>query len=176
MFSKLWEIFQRKIKTLKVITVHKKSASNFALSKNIPMGNYSNYQHSELTSEIIKAAYFVHDYLGFGFLESVYEQALEVRLLQQGYDVIRQHPIKVYFEGEEVGNFKADLIVNDLIILELKAVETIHKRHEVQLVNYLKSTEIEIGLLINFGEKLEIKRRVFSNSQKKGGNRIPNSF
>ncbi|MFK7771292.1 MAG: GxxExxY protein [Saprospiraceae bacterium] len=140
------------------------------------MKNNTNYQHSELTSEIIKSAYYVHDYLGFGFLESVYERALEVRLLQQGYNVKRQYPIKVYFECEEVGDFKADLIVNDLIIVELKAVGNIHTKHEVQLVNYLKSTEIEVGLLINFGEELRVKRRVFSNNQKRKGNRIPGSF
>ncbi len=140
------------------------------------MKNNTNYQHSELTSEIIKSAYFVHDYLGFGFLESVYEKALEVRLLQQGYDVKRQQPVKVYFEGEEVGDFRADLIVDDLVIVELKAVENLHKIYEVQLVNYLRSTEIEVGLLINFGEELKIKRRMFSNERKKAGNRIPNSF
>ncbi|MFK8007226.1 MAG: GxxExxY protein [Saprospiraceae bacterium] len=140
------------------------------------MRNSPNYQHSELTSEIIKSAYYVHDYLGAGFLESVYENALEIRLLQLGYDVKRQYPIRVYFEMEEIGSFRADLIVNDLVILELKAVENIHPKHEVQLVNYLKSTEIEVGLLINFGEELKVKRRVFSNNQKRKGNRIPGSF
>jgi len=138
------------------------------------MSNYDNYKHSELTKEIISAAYEVFNYFGFGFLESVYENALKIELEERGFtNVVCQQPIKVYYKGRLSGDFKADLVVNDCVIIELKAVEEIIPRHEVQLVNYLKSTEIEVGLVINFGEKLKIKRRVFSNFQKRKSNRIP---
>jgi len=135
--------------------------------------NYSNYLHTETTEQIIKAAYYVYNYLGSGFLESVYEKSLELRLKQIGHSVIRQDPIKVYFEEELVGDFRADLIVDDKVIVELKAVEDLHPIYEVQLVNYLKATEIEVGLLINFGNKITIKRRVFSNFRKITEKRIP---
>ena len=138
------------------------------------MSNYDNYKHSELTKEIISAAYEVFNYFGFGFLESVYENALKIELEERGLtNLVSQQPIKVYYKGRISGDFKADLIVNDCVIIELKAVETIIPKHEVQLVNYLKSTEIEVGLVINFGEELKITRRVFSNFQKKKNNRIP---
>jgi len=137
------------------------------------MNNYTNYKHSDLTSKIIKLAYYVYDYLGYGFVESVYEKALAKKLREAGFIVDTQKHIKVYFEEELVGEFKSDITVDNCVILELKAVEKIHPRHEVQLVNYLKSTEIEVGLLINFGEELQIKRRVFSNDRKRNMNRIP---
>ena len=127
---------------------------------------YSNYLHSDLTEQIIKAAYYVFNYLGTGFLESVYEKSLALKLKQEGFSVKRQEPIKVYFEEELVGDFRADLVVDDKVIVELKAVEEVHPIHEVQLVNYLRATEIEVGLLINFGNKITIKRRVFSNLRK----------
>ncbi len=132
-----------------------------------------NYLHTGLTKEIISCAYYVLNYLGSGFLESVYEKSMELRLKQLGHFVKRQEPVKVYFEESLVGDFRADLIVNDLVIVELKAVEELHPIHEVQLVNYLKATEIEVGLLINFSEKLTVKRRVYSNSRKIKEGRIP---
>jgi len=131
------------------------------------------YPHADITEKIIEAAYYVYDYHGFGYLESVYENSMAIKLRQMGFDVKTQHPIKVYFEGEVVGDFKADLIIDDTIIVELKAVESMHKRHEVQLVNYLKSTEVEIGLLINFGDELKFKRKIFSNNRKRDLRRIP---
>jgi len=134
---------------------------------------YSNYLHSDLTEQIIKAAYYVFNYLGTGFLESVYEKSLALKLKQEGFLVKRQEPIKVYFEEELVGDFRADLVVDEKVIVELKAVEELHPIHEVQLVNYLKATEIELGLLINFGNKITIKRRVFSNLRKIIEGRIP---
>jgi len=137
------------------------------------MRDYTNYKHSELTSEIIQAAYYVYNYFGFGHLESVYEKALMIRLGEMGFQVECQKPIKVYFEGELVGDFRADLVVNNTVIIELKAVEKLHPRHEVQLVNYLKCTEIEVGLLINFGDELKFKRKVFSNERKRGERYIP---
>lgn len=130
------------------------------------MENLSNYKHSELTGQIIKEAYFVYNYLGFGFLESVYEKALEIRLKKAGLIVKRQDSIKVFFEEEVVGKYITDLSVNNKVIVEVKAVEMLHPKHEVQLVNYLKATEIEIGLLINFGENINITRRVLSNEKK----------
>lgn len=137
------------------------------------MSNQHNFKHSELTSEIIKAAYYVYEYHGFGHLESVYQNSLAICLRKRGFKVTIQQAITVYFETEVVGDFKADLVVNNMVIIELKAVEKIHPKHEVQLVNYLKSTEIEVGLLINFGEELKIKRKVFNNELKRLQRRIP---
>lgn len=127
----------------------------------------SNYQHSDLTEKVIKAAFAVHSTLGFGFLESVYEEALCIELDKMGLEFKSQHPIKVSYRGKQIGDFKADLIVEDKVIVELKAVETVHPKHEVQLVNYLKATQVEVGLLLNFATSLEIKRKVFSNSRRK---------
>jgi GxxExxY protein len=137
------------------------------------MSDYTNYKHSEITGRIIKEAYYVHNYLGFGFVESIYEKSLVIRLEKAGFFVVTQQPIKVYFEGTLVGDFKADLVVNDCVIVELKAVEEIHPKHEVQFVNYLRATEIEVGLVINFGEEIKCKRKVFSDSRKISENRIP---
>ena len=133
----------------------------------------NNYKHSELTSQIIKAAYYVYNYFGFGHLESVYEKALQIKLNKMGFKVESQQPIVVYFEETVVGNFRTDLIVEDVVIIEIKAVERLHPRHEVQLVNYLKCTEIEVGLLINFGEQLQLKRKVFDNERKRNQKFIP---
>lgn len=125
-----------------------------------------NYLHSDLTKKIIRAAYDVFDELGFGFLESVYEKAFEKILLERGHKVSRQFSIPVFFRGEQIGDFRADLIVDGKVIIELKAVENLHPIHDAQLINYLKATEIEIGLLFNFGEKLQFKRKIFSNKRK----------
>ena len=125
-----------------------------------------NYLHSDLTKKIIRAIYDVFDELGFGFLESVYEKTLEKILVEQGHKVSRQFAIPVFFRGNQVGDFRADLIVDNLVILELKAIENLHSIHETQLINYLKATEIEVGLLINFGEKLQFKRKIFTNDRK----------
>ena len=137
------------------------------------MSNLHNFKHSDLTSEIIKAAYYVYEYHGFGHLESVYQNSLAICLRKRGFKVTIQQAITVYFETEVVGNFKADLVANNMVIIEIKAVEKIHPKHEVQLVNYLKSTEIEVGLLINFGEELKVKRKVFNNELKRLQRRIP---
>jgi len=126
-----------------------------------------NYKHTDVTERIIKESFYVYNTLGGGFLEKVYENALFKRLNKQGIGVKQQFPVTVLFEGEEVGEYFADLIVENKVIVELKAVETIHPIHEVQLVNYLKATNIEVGLLINFGPEIEIKRKVFSVNHKK---------
>jgi GxxExxY protein len=120
-----------------------------------------NYIHSELTDKIIGCAYDVYNQLGFGFMEKVYENAMMIKLPQKGLEVVQQAPINVYFENVLVGEYFADIPVNSKVILELKAVSSLSKTHEVQLVNYLKTTNIKVGLLINFGEKLKIVRRVF---------------
>jgi GxxExxY protein len=126
----------------------------------------NDYLHKELTSEIIKRFYIVYNVLGYGFLEKVYEKALKYELEKAGLLVERQKPINVYYETELVGEYYADLFVENKVILELKAAETICEEHENQLINYLKATEIEVGLLLNFGKKPEIKRKAFSNINK----------
>ena len=118
------------------------------------------FKHGELSKAIIGAFYQVYNQLGYGFLERVYENALRHELQKQGYDVVSQVPIRVTYDGVIVGKFFADLLVNEKIILELKAVESITDGHKAQLVNYLKATGIEVGLLLNFGPKAEIVRKV----------------
>ena len=119
-----------------------------------------NYVHSNLTEKIIGFAYDVYNVLGSGFLEKVYENALSAKLHKSGLSVAQQAPVNVYFEGELVGEYFADLLVDGKIIVELKAVSELSKIHEVQLINYLKATGLKVGLLINFGEKVKIIRRV----------------
>ena len=118
-------------------------------------------KYSDLTEKIIKAAYKVHNVLGFGFLEKVYKNALIIELKRMGLKVSSEIPIKVYYRDEIVGEYVADIIVEDKVILELKAVKDLAEVHEVQLVNYLKATGIEVGLLINFGHSVKVKRKVF---------------
>ncbi len=123
-----------------------------------------NYKHTEVTDKILKAFYIVYNTLGYGFLERVYENALFIELEERGLLVEKQKKIKVYYEEKEVGEYYADLIINDCVIIELKAAESLLEEHEYQLINYLKATEIEVGLLLNFGKKPELKRKVFSTS------------
>jgi GxxExxY protein len=116
---------------------------------------------ANLTEKIIGCAYKVYNTLGFCFLESVYGNALLIELKKMGFKVEEQKLIQVFYEGEVVGNFRADIVVDDLIILELKSVEAIIKQHEVQLVNYLTATFKPVGLILNFGpQKVEVKRKV----------------
>ncbi len=123
--------------------------------------------HQNITEIIIKAFYKVYNNLGYGFLEKVYENALFHELKEEGLYCEKQKPIKVYYEGLVVGEYFADIIVNDCVILELKAAEFLIEEHEYQLLNYLKATDIEIGLLLNFGKKAEFKRKIFTNNRKK---------
>lgn len=129
------------------------------------MMNADNYKHSDITEKIIKAFYKVYNTLGYGFLEKVYQNSLFIELVAMGLFVKKQEKIKVYYEGKEVGEYYADLIADGCVIVELKAAETLCEEHEFQLINYLKTTEIEVGLLLNFGKKLEFKRKVFSNQK-----------
>jgi GxxExxY protein len=118
-------------------------------------------QHKELTEKIITAAYQVYNKMGFGFLESVYEKCLLIELKKGDLQAESQKPIIVKYENEVVGEFKADIIVEDTVILEIKSVKHIVKAHEVQLVNYLVATGKPIGLVLNFGEqRVEVKRKV----------------
>ncbi len=122
--------------------------------------------HSEITEKIIRVFYKVNNTLGFGFLEKVYENAMAIELRRMGCKVRQQKNIKVYYENEEVGDYYADLLVDDLVIVELKASESLCEEHEAQLINYLKATKIEVGLLLNFGKKAEFKRKIFTNDKK----------
>ena len=118
-------------------------------------------EYKELTEKIIACAYRVYNKMGSGFVESVYEKCLIIDLLKAGFLIEAQKAISVFYDGENVGEFIADIIVNDTVILELKAVKQLAKAHEVQLVNYLTATGKPVGLLINFGEdKVEIKRKI----------------
>lgn len=124
------------------------------------------YLHSELTHSIIRAFYDVYNELGFGFLEKVYENAMAIELRQRGFVVGQQTPIPVWYHGHQVGAYYADLIVNDCVILELKAAECLVEDHEKQLLNYLKASDIEVGLLLNFGHKAEVRRKVYETARK----------
>lgn len=124
------------------------------------------YLHSELTKEIISAFYEVYNTLGYGFLEKVYENSLMIELMDRGFKVENQKSINVYFKGRITGEYFADIVVEDKVILELKAVEKLNEEHEFQLINYLKASQIEIGLLLNFGKNPQICRKVFSNKNK----------
>ena len=118
-------------------------------------------EYKNVTETIIGCAYRVYNKMGFGFLESVYEKCLLIELLKAGLDAESQKPITVYYDDEIVGEFVADIIVNDTVILELKSVRRVVKAHEVQLVNYLVATGKPIGLILNFGgSKVEVKRKV----------------
>ena len=122
--------------------------------------------HENMTKKIIEAYYKVYNSLGYGFLEKVYENALKIELKRLNLKVDQQKNIKVFYDEFEVGDYFADLIVEDLVIVELKAAESICEEHEAQLINYLKATNLEVGLLLNFGKKAEFKRKVFSNDRK----------
>lgn len=124
------------------------------------------YKYQDLTEQIIGAFYNVYNRLGYGFLERVYENAMVIELQMMGLKVEQQMPIKVRYRGHVVGEYCADLVVEDKVIIELKAVSTFLPAHEAQLLNYLKATPYEVGLLLNFGPSPTKKRRVFDNDKK----------
>ena len=123
-------------------------------------------KHSDLSDKIIKVFYEIHNELGYGFSERVYQKALGIALRQIGLKVEEQLPIKIYFRGQEIGEYFADMVVNDVILIELKAVVQIIEEHEAQLLNYLKSTKIEVGYVMNFGKSAVFKRKVLDNERK----------
>jgi GxxExxY protein len=125
-----------------------------------------NYKHQELTQAIIHAFYEVYNELGHGFLESVYEEAIFRVLTADRVNVQRQYPLPVWFRGEQIGEFRADLVVAEKIIVELKAVKALEPFHDAQLLNYLRASDLEVGLLLNFGPAPKLKRLVFANEKK----------
>lgn len=124
-------------------------------------------KHGELTEKIIGIFYDVYNELGYGFLESVYEKAMLKALRSASLRVASQVSVPVWFRGEQVGDFYADLVVEDVVILELKAARRAERAHEAQLLNYLKATDVEVGLLLNFGEHPEFRRLLLDNERKK---------
>lgn len=124
------------------------------------------YKYKELTDIIINAFYKVYNTLGYGFLEKVYRNALIIELTQRGLTVEPEVALTVQYEGKVVGAYFTDIVVNSLVILELKAVDTIVSEHEAQILNYLRATNLEVGLILNFGPKPQIRRKVFDNSRK----------
>ncbi len=124
-------------------------------------------KHHEITQRIIGIFYEVYNVLGYGFLEKVYQSAMELRLNKAGLSVAPQHPIEVHFDGQVIGEYFADLVVEEKIIIELKAVQQLTAEHEAQLLHYLRATGYEVGLLLNFGPRPEIHRKVYDNAKKK---------
>ena len=122
--------------------------------------------HKGITEAILKVYYEVYNELGAGFLEKVYQNAMYFELKEKGFKVEAQKQIKVYFKKQLVGEYFSDLLVEDKVILELKATEMFMNVHMAQIMNYLKATEIEVGLLLNFGEEPEFKRVIYTNDRK----------
>jgi GxxExxY protein len=124
------------------------------------------FKNVDVTELILKAFYVVYNTLGHGFLEKVYVNALIIELTKLGLIVKHELSMQVYYDNKLVGEYVADLVVQDCVIIEVKAVKNLSNEHEAQLLNYLKATKIETGLLLNFGPKPEIKRRAFDNTRK----------
>ncbi|HEX9200345.1 MAG TPA: GxxExxY protein [Acidobacteriaceae bacterium] len=124
-------------------------------------------KHDDLTQKIIGVFYEVYNELGYGFLETVYREAMRLALIQAALHAAAEVPIQVRFRGELVGIFRADLIVNDTVLIELKACEALAREHESQTLNYLRATNIEVALLMNFGPTPRFKRLVMDNERKK---------
>ena len=126
-----------------------------------------NYKHQELTQVIIQVFYEVYNELGHGFLESVYQEAMLMALRQKGMTVEAERPLPVWFRGGKIGDFLPDLVVGNAVVAELKAARALEPIHEAQLLNYLRASELEVGLLLNFGPSPKVKRMVFANEKTK---------
>jgi GxxExxY protein len=124
-------------------------------------------KHSELTDKIIGVFYDVYNELGHGFLESTYAEAMVVALSNIGLAAAREVPVPVWFRGKKIGQYFADLVVNNIVLLELKAARGLDSAHEAQLLHYLRATNIEVGLLLNFGNRPQFRRLLFDNERKK---------
>ncbi len=123
-------------------------------------------KHKDVTEKIIMAFFKVYNTMGYGFREGVYENSMVIALRKMGVQVAPQAEIKVYYEGEEVGEYHADLLVENCVIVELKAARELDEEHEAQLLNYLKATKYEVGLLMNFGKRPRFERKAFDNENK----------
>jgi len=128
--------------------------------------DYKDFKYEELTESIIKIFYKVYNKLGYGFLEKVYENAMMKELEREDIPAVSQSAIKVVYEEEIIGEYFADILVDNKVIVEIKAAKSLAIENEAQLLNYLKATEIEVGLLLNFGPKPDLKRKVFDNMRK----------
>jgi GxxExxY protein len=128
--------------------------------------DHQDIKYKSLTEKIIKIYYKVYNKLGYGFLEKVYENAMMLEFIREGIPAVSQFAIKVLYENEIVGEYFADILVDNKVIVEIKASKNLALDNEAQLLNYLKATNIEVGLLLNFGPKPEIKRKVYDNSKK----------
>jgi GxxExxY protein len=126
----------------------------------------SSYKHSELSEAIIGVFYEVYNELGYGFLESVYRNSLQLALLAKGLRVEAEVAVPVFFRGKNVGDFRADMVINGCLLLELKTAEAIVIAHEAQLLNYLRATNLEVGLILNFGPKAQVRRLAYDNTRK----------
>ncbi|MGD0183535.1 MAG: GxxExxY protein [Terriglobales bacterium] len=131
------------------------------------MSTESGLKHAGVTEKIIGIFYDVYNELGYGFLECVYEESLVIALYEAGLTANRQIPLPVWFRGHKVGEFRADLLVENCVLLELKTARSLDTAHEAQLLHYLKSTEIEVGMLLNFGVRPQFRRLLFDNERKK---------
>ena len=128
--------------------------------------DYQDFKYRELTEKIIKIFYMVYNKLGYGFLEKVYENAMMIELKKDGIPAVAQSAIEVFYEGKIIGEYAADILVDNKVIVEIKASRSLVEDNEAQVLNYLKATNIEVGLLLNFGPKPEVKRKAFDNSRK----------
>jgi len=124
------------------------------------------YKHTEVTNRILRAFYTVYNELGYGYLERVYENAMLIELRKMGLSVTKQAPITVFYDSQAVGEYYADLLVEEAVIVELKAARAIDEAHQAQLLSYLKATDIEVGLLLNFGPKPDKQRKIYDNELK----------
>jgi len=127
---------------------------------------YQDFKHKELTEKIINIFYLVYNKLGYGFLEKVYENAMMMRFRKDGIPAVAQSSIRVMYEEECIGEYYADILVDNKVIVEIKAIKRFAKENEAQLLNYLKATDVEVGLLLNFGPEPEVKRKAFNNFRK----------
>ena len=132
--------------------------------------------NGKITDDILKVYYDIYNQLGYGFLEKIYQNAMYFELKNMGYKVEAQTPIKVYLKGQLIGEYYSDLLIEDKVIIELKAYEVLMNVHIAQLINYLKATEIEVGLLLNFGEEPEFKRIIYTNDRKKNLKNLLNPY
>jgi len=127
----------------------------------------SGLKHSGLTDKIIGVFYDVYSELGYGFLESTYAEVMVIALAQSGLSAVREFPVPVWFRGQNVGRYSADMLVNNAVLLQLKTARTLESAHEAQLLHYLRATEIEVGLLLNFGQRPQFRRLLVDNPRKK---------